>query len=130
GKGRLTAASSVAISAGTGTVTHTAGALTANQVILGNAAADIKALGALGTTTTVLHGNAAGAPTFGAVALGSDVSGDLPFANLVQASGASKIVGRGAAAGAGDFEELTIGTGLTLTGTVLTASGSGGSVIT
>lgn len=35
----------------------------------------------LGTTTTVLHGNAAGSPTFGAVALSTDVSGALPIAN-------------------------------------------------
>jgi hypothetical protein len=34
-----------------------------------------------GTTTTLLHGNASGAPTFGAVALGTDVSGTLPVAN-------------------------------------------------
>lgn len=34
-----------------------------------------------GTTTTVLHGNAAGLPTYSAVALGSDVSGTLPIAN-------------------------------------------------
>lgn len=63
--------------AGTGTVTHTAGALTANQLVIGNAADDIKVLGSLGTTTTVLHGNAAGAPTFGAVNLSNDVSGIL-----------------------------------------------------
>jgi hypothetical protein len=31
--------------------------------------------GAAGTTTTVLHGNAAGAPTYGPVAIASDVSG-------------------------------------------------------
>jgi hypothetical protein len=58
--------------AGGGTVTHTAGALTANQLVIGNAADDLKPLGSLGTTTTVLHGNAAGAPSFGAV-----VSADL-----------------------------------------------------
>jgi hypothetical protein len=34
-----------------------------------------------GTTTTVLHGNASGAPTFGAVSLTADVSGVLPVAN-------------------------------------------------
>ena len=34
-----------------------------------------------GTTTTVLHGNAAGAPTFGAVSLTADVSGTLPIAS-------------------------------------------------
>lgn len=35
----------------------------------------------LGTTTTVLHGNASGDPSFGAVALTTDVSGVLPVAN-------------------------------------------------
>jgi hypothetical protein len=34
-----------------------------------------------GTTTTVLHGNAAGAPTFGAVSLTADVTSTLPVAN-------------------------------------------------
>jgi hypothetical protein len=34
-----------------------------------------------GTTTTVLHGNASGAPTFGAVSLTADVTGVLPVAN-------------------------------------------------
>lgn len=34
-----------------------------------------------GTTTTVLHGNAAGNPTFAAVSLTADVSGVLPVAN-------------------------------------------------
>jgi hypothetical protein len=33
---------------------------------------------AAGTSTTVLHGNASGAPTFGAVSLTTDVSGTLP----------------------------------------------------
>jgi hypothetical protein len=36
---------------------------------------------AAGTSTTVLHGNASGAPTFGAVSLTADVSGALPTAN-------------------------------------------------
>lgn len=34
-----------------------------------------------GTTTTVLHGNASGNPSFGAVSLTTDVSGTLPVAN-------------------------------------------------
>ncbi|MCE9642684.1 MAG: hypothetical protein K8Q97_00005, partial [Candidatus Andersenbacteria bacterium] len=34
-----------------------------------------------GTSTTVLHGNASGLPTYGAIALTTDVSGTLPVAN-------------------------------------------------
>jgi hypothetical protein len=64
-----------------GTVTHTAGALTANALVVGNGTDDIKVLASLGTTTTVLHGNAAGLPTYGAVSLTADVSGTLPVAN-------------------------------------------------
>ena len=36
---------------------------------------------AAGTSSTLLHGNASGAPTFGAVALATEVSGTLPIAN-------------------------------------------------
>jgi len=63
--------------AATGTVTHTTGGLTLNQLVIGNTNDDIKRLGTLGTTTTVLHGNAAGAPTFAAVDLANDVTGVL-----------------------------------------------------
>jgi hypothetical protein len=56
--------------------------LTQNALILGGGAgATPSAMASLGTTTTVLHGNAAGAPTFGAVVLTTDVSGILPLAN-------------------------------------------------
>jgi hypothetical protein len=65
-------------------------ALAANQLVLGGGAGTTPAtLGSLGTTTTLLHGNAAGAPTFGAVSLTADVTGDLPFANLAQGSALS-----------------------------------------
>lgn len=43
-------------------------------------------LGTLGTTTTVLHGNASGNPTYGAVSLTADVTGALPNANLANPS--------------------------------------------
>lgn len=72
-----------------GTVTHTGGALTLNRLVLGAGTDDISVLGSLGTTTTVLHGNAAGAPTFGAVSLSADVSGNLPVANLNSGTSAS-----------------------------------------
>lgn len=55
--------------------------LTANALVLGNGSKAATVLGSLGTTTTVLHGNAAGAPSFGAVALATDISGTLPIAN-------------------------------------------------
>lgn len=54
-------------------------ALTANQIVLGGGAGVAPTvLGSLGTTTTVLHGNAAGAPTFAQVNLSTTTTGTLP----------------------------------------------------
>lgn len=80
--------------------------LTASAIVFGGGAGVAPATGlGLGTTSTVLHGNAAGLPTWGAVSLTADVSGDLPFANIVQVATAS-ILGR-TTAGTGDIEALT-----------------------
>lgn len=65
--------------AGSGNVTATA--LTTNALVLGTGATAIGSLASLGTVTTVLHGNATGAPTFGTVSLTADVTGTLPLAN-------------------------------------------------
>lgn len=55
---------------------------TPSAINLTNATAlPLSALANLGTTTTVLHGNAAGNPSFSAVSLTADVSGILPGAN-------------------------------------------------
>jgi len=83
----------------------------------------------LGPSTTgyVLQTNGAGAnPTWGQVNLATAVTGDLPLSNLAQASTGSILLGRGAGAGAGDFQEITLGTNLSMTGTVLNASGGSG----
>ena len=52
------------------TCTTSAASLTNNNLLIGNSGQGMAALGSLGTTTTLLHGNAAGAPTFGNVADG------------------------------------------------------------
>jgi hypothetical protein len=63
------------------TVMGTSALLAANQIMLGGGAATAPVtLGSLGTTTTVLHGNAGGPPSFSAVSLNTDVSGTLQAA--------------------------------------------------
>lgn len=118
------AANAIVIGGGAGaapsTTTTGTGVLTALGINVGSAGAFVTFNGALGTPTSLTLTNATGLP------LSTGVTGDLPFANFVQATAASKLVGRGSAGGAGDFEEITIGSGLTMTGTTLSATGGGG----
>ena len=72
----------------------------ANNSLQYNQAGAFAGLG-LGTTTQVLHGNASGAPTFGAVDLTTDVTGSLPAASV---SGLATIATTGSAS------NLTTGT--------------------
>ena len=50
----------------------------------------------------------------------------VTFAKMQNASAASVLVGRGQGGGAGDLQEITLGTNLSMTGTVLNATGGGG----
>ena len=49
----------------------------------------------------------------------------VTYAKMQNVSAASRILGRGSAGGSGDVEELTIGSGLSLSGTALSASATG-----
>ena len=94
-------------------------ALTANALVLGGGAGATPApLASLGTTTTVLHGNAAGAPTFGAVSLTADVTGTLPVGN--GGSGAATLTGVLKGNGTSAFTAATAGTDYVAPGTATT----------
>jgi hypothetical protein len=60
--------------------TNQSAALTQYGMIYGNTTTSMASTAA-GTSTTLLHGNASGAPTWSAVSLTADVSGVLPVAN-------------------------------------------------
>lgn len=63
---------------------------------------------------------------FGTIATAGIADAAVTFPKLLDASAISVLVGRGAAAGVGDFQEITLGAGMTMTGTVLSSSGGGG----
>lgn len=117
----------------TGTLTCTtcvtsAAALTSNNLIIGGGGQASAALGSLGTTTTVLHGNAGGAPAFSAVSLTADVTGVLPTANIALAlANQTSIHGLAITSSTGT---LTIANGKTLTASnTLTFTGTDGSSV-
>ena len=84
---------------------------------------------AAGTSTTVLHGNASGAPTFGAVSLTADVTGTLPIANggtgLTTLTANNVILGNGTSAPS-FVAPGTSGNVLTSNGTTWTSAAGGG----
>jgi len=49
----------------------------------------------------------------------------ISYAKIQNVSAASLLLGRGSASGSGDVEEITIGTGLSMSGTTLSATGGG-----
>ncbi len=80
------------------------------------------------TGTGVVHATS-GVYSTAAVNLGTEVTSTLPYANFVNSTAIDVLVGRGHAAGAGVMQEITLGAGLSMSGTVLSSSG-GSSTLT
>lgn len=76
----ITSGTSGGILAFTGaSILQSSGLLGLNRLMVGGGAGGVPmTLASLGTATTVLHGNAGGAPTFSAIDLAADVAGTLP----------------------------------------------------
>lgn len=85
---------------------YSSGDLTANELLIGaGSGSSPSPLGSLGTVSTVLHGNAAGAPSFSAVDLTADVAGRLPLTNVATIAN-STILGNNSGS-AGTISALT-----------------------
>jgi hypothetical protein len=99
--------------------TNSSAALTGSAIAVSNGTAIVQ--GAAGTTTTVLHGNAAGLPTYGAVSLTSDVSGILPLVNGGSNKAAVASAGSVVYSDVDSFELSAVGT----SGQALLSAGAG-----
>lgn len=67
--------------------------------------------------------------TRGLVDLAADVTGDLPLASLAQSASANRLLGRGSAGGAGDWEPISLGSNLSMSGSTLNAAGGSGGAL-
>jgi hypothetical protein len=95
---------------------------------------------AVGAALSLTDGGANNPVTIGTAAFTGDVTASanshamtiandaVTFAKMLNSTAASVLVGRGSASGAGDFQEITLGSGISMAGTVLSASGTGAPV--
>jgi hypothetical protein len=117
---------SVATPTTTPAITLTLGDITPNSVAAVGAVTGSNLSGTnTGDQTITLSGDATGSGT-GAIAV-TIPNDTVTFAKMQNSSAADRLVGRGNGGGAGDFQEITLGTNLSMTGTVLNAAGGSGS---
>jgi len=76
-----------------------------------------------GTGITQLTGDVTAGPGSGSQ-VATIPAATITYAKIQDISAASRLLGRGGAAGAGDTEEITVGSGLSLSATTLTAVGT------
>ncbi len=118
---------SVANATTTPAITLSLGAITPTSVAASGTVTGSNLSGTnTGDQTITLTGNVTGSGTGSfAATIANDA---VTYAKMQNISAASKLLGRGSAGGGGDVEEITLGSGLSMTGTTLSASGGGGGV--
>lgn len=98
----------------------TAGAGNAEEITVSGG---LEFTGSAGIQRSALTGDVTASAGSNATTIANDA---VTYAKMQNVSSASKLLGRGALSGAGDVEEITLGAGLTMTGTTLSSSGGSG----
>jgi hypothetical protein len=110
-----------------GTVTHT-GALTSGQLVFGNGTADV----AVGDLSGDVSTSGSGVTAIGAnkVTTTAINNAAVTLAKIANAAANSRLLGSGASGSGSPYAEITLGTGLSMSGTTLNGISTGGTITT